>query len=122
MEGDSRISREITGADTPTNCDAELRIKRMEFRVKTRNALQPEFLQAFTEVCDSLRQFLTKNPQYIPALEAISEPDRLITFRVPWFDDKGSLVRLCLQHLRVYSWRCLLHLARLSLFLVFVAY
>ncbi|CDI84758.1 NADP-specific glutamate dehydrogenase, putative [Eimeria praecox] len=91
MEEDGVFSPELTGADTPTNCDAELRIKRMEYRVKTRNALQPEFLQAFSEVCESLRHFLTKNPQYISALEAISEPDRLITFRVPWFDDKGSL-------------------------------
>lgn len=83
---------EVACAETPPDCDVDLRIRRMEYRVKKRNAMQPEFLQAFSEVCESLRHFLRQNPQYISALEVIAEPERVVTFRVPWFDDKGSLV------------------------------
>ncbi|CDJ42560.1 NADP-specific glutamate dehydrogenase, putative [Eimeria tenella] len=82
---------EVACAETPPDCDVDLRIRRMEYRVKKRNAMQPEFLQAFSEVCESLRHFLRQNPQYISALEVIAEPERVVTFRVPWFDDKGSL-------------------------------
>lgn len=82
---------DVTCLQTPPESDAALRIRRLEYRVKTRNAHQPEFLQAFSEVCDSLKQFLLKNPQYITAFEVIVEPERTVTFRVPWFDDKGNL-------------------------------
>ncbi|KAL8440340.1 hypothetical protein Efla_000228 [Eimeria flavescens] len=82
---------QVVCADTPRDSDPELHLQRLEYRVKTRNACQPEFLQAFTEVFDSLKPFLRSNPQYISALEVIAEPERTVTFRVPWFDDKGSL-------------------------------
>lgn len=81
----------VTCPETPTECDADLRIKRLEYRVKTRNAHQHEFLQAFSEVYESLKHFLLQNPEYITAFEAIVEPERTVTFRVPWFDDKGTL-------------------------------
>ncbi|KAL8270966.1 hypothetical protein Esti_005121 [Eimeria stiedai] len=84
-------AEEVVCPDTPENSDVELKIERLEHRVKLRNASQPEFLQAFTEVFESLKPFLRRNPQYICAFEVISEPERTVTFRVPWFDDKGSL-------------------------------
>ena len=50
-----------------------------------------EFCQAVKEVVDSVRPVLDQNPQYRQAaiLERIVEPERIITFRVPWLDDQG---------------------------------
>ncbi len=54
---------------------------------------QPEFHQAVQEVVDSLGPCLQKHPEYIESriLERISEPDRIIMFRVTWQDDKGEI-------------------------------
>lgn len=60
-------------------------------KVKTRDPNQPEFLQAVEEVLISLSPVLEKNPEYTPILESMCEPERLIQFRVPWYDDKGEL-------------------------------
>ena len=61
--------------------------------VKTKNPAEPEFHQAVQEVLDSLRLVLERHPEYISAriLERITEPERLIMFRVPWFDDQGNI-------------------------------
>ncbi len=63
-------------------------------KVKAKNADQPEFLQAVTEVLNSLRPVVDANEeQYrkLAILERITEPDRQIMFRVPWVDDKGQV-------------------------------
>ena len=62
--------------------------------VKKKNADQPEFLQAVTEVLDSLRPCIDANEElYLKnaILERITEPDRQIMFRVPWVDDNGQV-------------------------------
>ncbi|MBU9721442.1 MULTISPECIES: NADP-specific glutamate dehydrogenase [Bacillaceae] len=61
--------------------------------VKQRNSHETEFLQAVKEVFDSLVPVLAKNPIYIKEaiLERIVEPERLISFRVPWVDDQGNV-------------------------------
>jgi len=61
--------------------------------VKAKNPAEPEFHQAVQEVFDSLRPVLERHPEYISAkiLERITEPERLIMFRVPWFDDQGNV-------------------------------
>jgi glutamate dehydrogenase (NADP+) len=61
--------------------------------VKKRNPSESEFHQAVKEVFDSLIPVLVKNPQYInqAILERIVEPDRVISFRVPWVDDQGNV-------------------------------
>lgn len=61
--------------------------------VKKRNPNESEFHQAVKEVFDSLIPVLVKNPQYInqAILERIVEPERVITFRVPWVDDHGNV-------------------------------
>src|SRR5215813_4985308 len=61
--------------------------------VKAKNPAEPEFHQAVQEVFDSLRPVLGKHPEYLSAkiLERIVEPERVITFRVPWFDDQGNV-------------------------------
>ncbi len=66
-----------------------------EFMAKIRadNPGEPEFHQAVEEVAESLEVVLEKNPKYRQAkiLERMSEPERVIMFRVPWVDDKGEI-------------------------------
>ena len=62
--------------------------------VQKKNADQPEFLQAVTEVLDSLRPVIEANEELYrknAILERITEPDRQFIFRVPWVDDKGQV-------------------------------
>lgn len=58
-----------------------------------RNAGEREFLQAAREVLESLETVMEKNPRYVEAaiLERVTEPERVIQFRVPWKDDKGRV-------------------------------
>ncbi|MBA3973185.1 MAG: NADP-specific glutamate dehydrogenase [Candidatus Solibacter sp.] len=59
--------------------------------VKKRNAGEPEFLQAVTEVLRSVTPVLDRHPEYVEAriLDRIVEPERVVMFRVPWQDDQG---------------------------------
>jgi len=61
--------------------------------VKNRNAFESEFHQAVKEIFDSLVPVFAKHPKYIEQgiLERIVEPERVITFRVPWVDDLGKV-------------------------------
>src|SRR3954466_10873076 len=61
--------------------------------VKAKNPAEPEFHQAVKEVLDSLRPVLERHPEYQEAkiLERITEPERVLMFRVPWFDDHGNI-------------------------------
>ena len=60
--------------------------------VKSRDAHQPEFLQAVEEVMTSLWPFIEKHPEYAAhgLLERLVEPERAIQFRVSWVDDQGQ--------------------------------
>lgn len=60
-------------------------------RIVARDPDQKEFLQAVEEVFTSLAPVIEKKPEYADVLERIAEPERQILFRVPWFDDKGTL-------------------------------
>jgi glutamate dehydrogenase (NADP+) len=57
--------------------------------VIARNPNEPEYIQAVTEVLETLDPVLKANPQYEKnaILERIVEPERVIIFRVPWVDD-----------------------------------
>ncbi|MBW4887776.1 MAG: NADP-specific glutamate dehydrogenase [Bacillus sp. (in: Bacteria)] len=61
--------------------------------VRQRNLHESEFLQAVKEIFDSLVPVLARHPKYIEhrILERIAEPERMITFRVPWVDDEGNI-------------------------------
>ena len=61
--------------------------------VKLKNPSQDEFLQAATEVLESLEPVIDANPAYRKnaILERLVEPDRQIMFRVPWIDDNGNI-------------------------------
>ena len=60
--------------------------------VLKRNPNEPEFFQAAEEVILSIAPALEKNPEFgrLKILERILEPERLISFRVTWLDDKGE--------------------------------
>lgn len=62
-------------------------------RLKTKNAHEPEFLQASYEVLTTLKPVIEKHPEFkkLALLERITEPERLISFRVPWVDDNGQV-------------------------------
>ncbi len=63
-------------------------------RVAAQNPGQPEFLQAVTEVLESLRVVIEKNEDYYRKnafLERLVTPERIVMFRVPWVDDKGQV-------------------------------
>jgi len=61
--------------------------------VKAKNPAEPEFHQAVEEVMGSLELVLQRHPEYrsMKILERMVEPERTITFRVPWMDDQGEI-------------------------------
>ena len=60
---------------------------------RAKNPAETEFLQAVTEVLESLGPAIQKHPEYQKArvLERMIEPERVLMFRVPWVDDKGEI-------------------------------
>src|ERR1035437_6344410 len=68
-------------------------INKLLARVKAQNPSEPEFHQAVEEVVESLGIVLERHPEYRTAkiLERMVEPERMITFRVPWMDDQGEI-------------------------------
>lgn len=61
--------------------------------IKKRNKYQQEFLQSVKEILPTLLPVLAKNPEYIKngIIERLIEPERMISFRVPWVDDQGKV-------------------------------
>ncbi|MGD9383878.1 MAG: NADP-specific glutamate dehydrogenase, partial [Desulfobacterales bacterium] len=61
--------------------------------IKNRDPGEREFHQAVEEVIESVQPVLDRNPQYRQdaVLERITEPERVIMFRVPWMDDQGQV-------------------------------
>ena len=68
-------------------------LKRVYDGLAQRNAHEPEFLQAVIEVLESIQPLVDKHPEYEKAglIERLVEPERIITFRVPWVDDNGKV-------------------------------
>jgi len=71
---------------------AENYVKHILDLVKTKNPCEPEFHQTVLEVVESLIPVLERYPHYQEEkiLERITEPERVVMFRVPWFDDQGK--------------------------------
>jgi glutamate dehydrogenase (NADP+) len=61
--------------------------------IKDRDPGEKEFHQAVKEVLESVQPVLERNPEYrqTAILERITEPERVIMFRVPWMDDQGQI-------------------------------
>ena len=68
-------------------------VERVLDELKKKNASEPEFIQAVTEVLTTLKPVIEKHPEYEKAalLEKMVEPERQIMFRVPWVDDNGNV-------------------------------
>lgn len=62
-------------------------------QVAQRNPGQPEYLQAVTEVMESLWPYIEQHPKYVAhsLLERLVEPERVVMFRVSWVDDHGEV-------------------------------
>lgn len=60
---------------------------------KAKNSHEPEFLQAMEEVLSTIEMVVDKNPKFkeVSLLERLVEPERIISFRVPWVDDNGDV-------------------------------
>ncbi len=67
-------------------------LKKVFDQVQKRDGNEPEFLQAVEEVLESLEPVMDKHPEYEAAglMERLVEPERVISFRVPWVDDNGK--------------------------------
>ena len=67
--------------------------QRVYEQIQKRDAHEPEFLQAVGEVLTTLTPMLDQHPEYekLGLLERITEPERIIQFRVPWVDDAGQV-------------------------------
>ncbi|MFD2924559.1 NADP-specific glutamate dehydrogenase [Halobacillus naozhouensis] len=72
---------------------AEKYVEKVLEVVKQRNPHEPEFYQAVEEALKSLVPVLIKKPKYMEhgILERIVEPERMISFQVPWTDDQGMV-------------------------------
>jgi len=59
--------------------------------IKSRDPWEREFYQAVKEVAESVKPVLKRHPHFVQSavLERITEPERVVTFRVPWVDDRG---------------------------------
>jgi len=61
--------------------------------ITSRDPMEKEFHQAVEEVLETVKPVLDRNPHYrkLAILERITEPERVIMFRVPWVDDQGQV-------------------------------
>lgn len=67
--------------------------ERIIAEVQKKDAHHPNFIQAVTEVLESIDSAVEAHPEYEEAslLERLVEPERIVMFRVPWIDDKGKI-------------------------------
>ncbi|MEI7481577.1 MAG: NADP-specific glutamate dehydrogenase [Elusimicrobiota bacterium] len=82
----------INAATTDKKGSAHEYVAGLMTHVINKNPGEKEFHQAVKEVLETLTPVLEKHPEYIKAkiLDRLVEPERAITFRVPWQDDKGE--------------------------------
>ncbi len=68
-------------------------VKKILADVEAKNPGQPLFLQAVTEVLETIQEYVDQNPKYDnhKIIERMVEPDRIFQFKVEWVDDKGEI-------------------------------
>ena len=82
----------ITSQDSETLVNPmDNTMKKVYDSVIARDPNQPEFHQAVEEVLESLVPVIQAHPEYLPVVESMVEAERIIQFRVPWYDDSGKL-------------------------------
>ena len=69
-------------------------VDRVLEQLRAKNAGETEFLTVAGDVLEKLRPVIEKNPEYenVALLERFTEPERVVTFRVPWEDDNGKII------------------------------
>ncbi len=78
-------------------CEMDLKSQYLEdvlTNLEEKNANEPEFLQAVKEVLTTIEPVIIKNEEKfkkLSLLERLIEPERIISFRVPWIDDEGKI-------------------------------
>ncbi|MCD6200750.1 MAG: NADP-specific glutamate dehydrogenase [Bacteroidales bacterium] len=62
-------------------------------RLEQKHPGEKEYLQAVREVMESIEEIYNRNPQFQSAgiIERLIEPDRVLTFKIPWADDEGNV-------------------------------
>jgi len=70
-----------------------MNVQKILLDLEKHNPGETEFLQAVREVLDSIETTYNANPQFEAAsiIERLVEPDRVMTFKVPWMDDHGNV-------------------------------
>ncbi|MFB1051271.1 NADP-specific glutamate dehydrogenase [Paraliobacillus sp. JSM ZJ581] len=83
----------MTQVDKQQTQVAKDHVEQLFNKVVEKNPGEEEFHQAVKEVLDSLVPVIAKKPEYMKAaiLDRLVEPERLLTFRVPWVDDHGDV-------------------------------
>lgn len=81
--GENRFTTSVNSMDKT--------MKEVYDSVIARDPNQPEFHQAVEEVLESLGPVIEKHPEYLPVVHSMVEAERIIQFRVPWYDDNGNL-------------------------------
>lgn len=68
-------------------------VKKILADVEAKNPGQPLFLQAVTEVLETIEEYVAEHPKYdnYKIIERMVEPDRVFQFKVEWVDDKGEI-------------------------------
>jgi len=70
-----------------------MKVKTILADLEKKHPGEVEFLQAVREVLDSIEEVYNENPKFAKAgiLQRLVEPDRILTFKVPWMDDQGNV-------------------------------
>jgi len=69
-------------------------IEKVLEEIRNKNNVEKEFIQAVEEVLATIEPVIDRHPEYenIALLERMTEPERLITFRVPYVNDEGKTI------------------------------
>ena len=81
--GENRLTTSVKSMDKT--------MKEVYDSVIARDPNQPEFHQAVEEVLESLGPVIEAHPEYLPVVNSMVEAERIIQFRVPWYNDNGNL-------------------------------
>jgi len=70
-----------------------MNVDKLMMQLEQKHPGESEYLQAVREVLESIEEIYNQNPQFEAAgiIERIVEPDRILTFKVPWTDDNGKV-------------------------------
>lgn len=70
-----------------------MKVEQLMYELERKHPYEPEYLQAVREVLTSIHDVYNQHPEFERAalLERLVEPERIITFRVPWVDDQGHV-------------------------------